>query len=147
MDNSFTILLMPGYWEFENFEAWAPGSNWSAQTQAKIIPEYEPYHGRTAYAESQAGGYYASRISVVRYLEKIRKQARAVVFREVSEGYSVPLGVWVVRETSANAFKQKPHIFDTKKEALDYINPKLKVPLNQYTKQSKILSQRTLADF
>lgn len=147
MDNAFTILLMPGSWEFENFEVWAPGSNWSKQTQSRIIPEYEPYHGRTTYAEGQAGGYYASRISAVRYLEKIKKQARVVVFREVSEGYTVPLGVWVVRETAAKAFENPPQVFNTKQEALDYLKTQLKVPLRHYIPKSRILGQRTLADF
>jgi hypothetical protein len=147
MDNHFIILLMPGSWEFENFEAWAPGSNWSSQTQSRIIEEYEPFKGRASYAEKQAGGYYASRIGVVEELDGMRRQARVVVFREVSEGYTVPLGVWVVRETVRNAFKKAPRKFATRKEALEYIKPKLKLPIESYIMGSRILRQKRLSDF
>lgn len=146
MDNHFVTLLMPGNWEFENFEAWAPGSNWSKQTQAKIIEEYEPNQGRIRYAERQAGGYYASRISAVRYLEKIQRQARVVVFREVYESYTIPLGVWVVRETSARAFDNGLS-FSSRQEALQHIRSRLRLPLEHYIKESKILRQKRLGDF
>lgn len=147
LDNHFVILLMPGSWEFENFETWAPGSNWSTQTQSRIIQEYEPHKGRSSYAKSQAGGYYATRISVIKYLEKIKKQAHVVVFREVSDGYTVPLGVWLVRETSGKAFEEKPKVFQTKNQALDYIKAKLKIPLQDYIKESKLLKQKRIRDF
>ncbi len=147
LDNHFVILLMPGSWEFENFEVWAPSSNWSSQTQSRIIPEYEPFQGRSDYAESQAGGYYAARISAVKYLVGIRRQARVVSFREVYEGYTVPLGVWVVRETSGNAFKERPRKFQTKESALTHVGSRLKLPLKEYVRKSKILRQKRLGDF
>ncbi|MBI4021563.1 MAG: hypothetical protein HY369_04935 [Candidatus Aenigmarchaeota archaeon] len=146
-DNRFVIMLMPGSWEFENFETWAPGSNWSAQTQSRIIEEYEPFAGRTAYAESQAGGYYASRISAVRYLAREHKQAKVVAFREVYEGYTIPMGVWVVRGVSEQAFQQQPQRFATKEEALAYAATRLRVPMAAYRKKSVILRQRRLFEF
>ncbi len=147
MDNHFTVLLMPGSWEFENFEVWAPGSNWAEPTQSKIIEEYEPFDGRTKYAEKQAGGYYATRLGVTEYLEKINRQAKAVVFREVGEGYSIPLGVWQVRENVRNAMKSKSLRFSTQKEALDYIRTKLRIKLEDYIRNSKILNRKTLFNF
>ena len=154
MDNHFVTLVMPGNWEFENFEVWAPGSNWSDERLGKagsalasrIIPEHEPFGGRKAYAESQAGGYYASRIAAVEYLHGIRKQAKVVTFREVYEGYVWPLGVWVVRETARKAFAN-PRKFGTRQEALAYAASRLRVPLGEYRKKSKVLGRKTLADF
>jgi hypothetical protein len=146
---------MPGNWEFENFEAWAPGSTWysgaAQQTGLEklkpiVLEEYEPFAGRTSYADKQGGGYYASRIAVVEYLTSIKRQARVVVFREVSEGYIIPLGVWVVRQTVRSAFKNKPIVFLTKKEALKYVNSRLRLSLNEYMKQSKILQQKRLTE-
>ena len=147
MDNHFTVLLMPGSWEFENFEVWAPGSNWTTTTNSKIIEEYEPFDGRKTYADKQAGGYYASRIGVVEYLEKINRQAKVVVFREVGEGYSIPLGVWQGRENVRNAMKNKFLRFSTQKEALDYIRTRLRIKLGDYLKISKILNRKTLLNF
>ena len=147
IDNHFVVLLMPGSWEFENFEVWAPGSNWALPTQSRIIEEYEPFQGRKEYAEKQAGGYYASRISAVSYLEKIKRQARVVVFREVGEDYSVPLGVWLVRETSGKAFAPTPKKFQTQQEALSYIKTRLRIPIEEYRKQSRILGQKRIFEF
>lgn len=148
LDNHFVILLMPGSWEFENFEAWAPGSTWSFNLKkTEIIEEYEPFGGRTRYAEREGGGYYASRIACAEFLHKIRRQARVVVFREVYEGYVIPLGVFVVRETARDAYKKGPIKFSTREEALNYITSRLRVSIDEYVKRSIILQQKKLTDF
>ncbi len=147
MDNHFCILLIPGSWEFENFEAWAPGSNWAAFNPQKIIPEYEPFEGRTEYAESQAGGYYAARLAAVEYLYNARKQAKIISFREIYEGYQIPLGVWVVRETARAAFRQQPKRFSSLEEALAYIDTRNRIPVASYRQKSKILGRTTLRAF
>lgn len=146
LGNYFAIFFMPGNWEYENFEVWAPGSNWSKHTSSRIIPEYEPHKGRTSYAEGQAGGYYAARIAAVEVLTKMKKQARVVSFREVSDEYSLPMGVWVVRETARKAMENVKK-FSTRQEAISYIKTKLKVPYEQYVKKSKILVQKRLWDY
>ncbi|NIO19422.1 MAG: hypothetical protein GTN76_01405 [Candidatus Aenigmarchaeota archaeon] len=148
LDNHFSFLLMPGNWEFENFEAWSPGSTWSFNLKkTEILEEYEPFQGRKSYASLQAGGYYASRLAVIEYLHRIRKQARVVGFREIHEGYTIPLGVWVVRETARNAFLSKPSKFETVKDALRHIDSKLRIGMSEFINKSKILRQRRLGDF
>jgi hypothetical protein len=57
------------------------------------------------------------------------------------------MGVWVVRETVRNAFKNPPMKFATLKEALEHINTKLKIPISEYKKQSRMMQQRTIFDF
>ncbi len=155
MDNHFVTLLMPGSWEFENFEAWAPGSFW-ASSELEISEEYESgyyidakgvkHFGRKDYAENQVGGYYASRLAVVEALHDMRKQARVVVFREIYEGYIIPLGVWVVRETARHAFENRKS-FGSLNEALNHIKSRLRVPLGEYLKKSRILGQKRVVDF
>ncbi len=148
LDNHFIILLMPGRWEYENFEAWAPGSSWAQQAKETIIlEEYEPFDGRKKYADKEAGGYYAARFAVCEALDKMKRQARVIVFREVSEGYIVPLGVWQVRENVRNAMNSHPIKFDSLNEALLYIHSKLRIPIFEYRKQSRILQQKNLLDF
>ncbi len=148
LDNHFEILLMPGSWEFENFEAWAPGSTWSqGATETQILEEYESFKGRKKYANKQAGGYYAARLGIIEGLNHIKRQARVISFREISEGYTIPMGVWVVRETVRNAFKNTPMKFTTLKEALNHLNEKLKIPISEYRKQSRMMQQRTIFDF
>ncbi|MBN1896308.1 MAG: hypothetical protein JW789_01090 [Candidatus Aenigmarchaeota archaeon] len=148
LDNHYQVLLMPGEWEFENFEAWAPGTPWSMDAKSvQILAEYEPYHGRKKYADLQGGGFYASRLAVTEGLKVLRRQARVVVFREVGEGYIIPLGVWQVLENVRNAFRGECLKFATKHEALKHIEEKLRLPLKDYERQSTILSRRTLGDF
>lgn len=149
LDNKFVILLIPGKWEYENFESWAPGSTWyqGEGTEPIIIEEYEPFTGRTKYADKETGGYYAARLGVVEYLASIKRQARVVVFREISPGYTIPMGVWVVRETARNSFKNPPRKFATLDKSLEYIKDEIKNPLNLYIQNSRILRQKRLSDF
>ena len=146
LDNKFAILLMPGAWEFENFETWAPGSYWSKFAE-NIIEEYEPFDGRKEYADKQAGGYYACRFSVLEFLSKAKRQARVIGFREIYEGYQIPVGVWAVRENVRNAFRNKAKRFSTKEEALAYIKSRLRIPVEEYKKKSVILRQKRVWDF
>ena len=141
LDNRFVALLMPGSWEFENFESW-PSGPW-----AGMEVEYEPFSGRTSYADKQAGGYYASRLGIVEHLQKIKRQARVVVFREIYEGYSVPLGVWQVRENVRNAMRQEPRKFSDMKSALVHVSTRLKWPMQMYMNKSSLLKQKRLNDF
>lgn len=148
MDNHFVILLMPGNFEFENFEAWAPGSSWAqGASSVSIIEEYEPFQGRKSYADKQAGGYYAARLGIVELLHRIKRQARVVSIREISEGYVIPLGVWVVRETVRNAMSQKPIAFPSLQAALGYISTKIRNKLSEYVARSVLLKQKRLFDF
>ncbi len=148
LDNHFEILLMPGSWEFENFEAWAPGSMWTANLKGpEILEEYEPFGGRRKYAELQGGGYYASRLGVAEGLARMGRQAMVVVFREVYEGYTVPLGNWQILENVRNAFRQPFMKFDTRQEALEQIGSGLRLPVRDYIASSRMLRQRRLADF
>lgn len=148
LHNHFEILLIPGNWEYENFEAWAPNTFWTQGAKRYMITEeYEPFKGRTKYAKSQVGGYYAARFGVCEALSKMKKQARAVVFREIHEGYILPVGVWEIRENVRHAFMKPPKRFSTLQEALDSISSRLRLPISRYMKKSKILPQRRLSEF
>ncbi|MFH0832904.1 MAG: hypothetical protein V1900_04245 [Candidatus Aenigmatarchaeota archaeon] len=147
MDNHFTILFTPGSWQFENFEAWAPGSNWCFSSSVEISEEYEPFSGRSDYAESQVGGYYASRLAICEALNAMKRQASVIAIREIGEDYSMPLGVWQVRENVRNAFRKRPESFSRKDDALKYVSSRLRLPFREYIKRSKILQQKRLGDF
>ena len=144
--NHFEILLLPGAWEFEQFEAWAAGTVWTPDG-AGIAQEYEPYQGRSDYAETEGGGYYAGRFGVAEGLRDMRRQARVIILREIYEGYQMPVGVWEVRENVRNAFRNTPKKFATLRDALDDIKARLKIPITEYEKKSTVLRQRRLSDF
>lgn len=148
LENHFEILLIPGNWEFEQFEAWAPNTLWTmSYKKPAIVEEYEGFNGRTDYAINEGGGYYAGRFSVIEALSEMRRQARAVIFREIYETYLVPVGVWEVRENVRNAFKNKYKKFSTLQGALSDISTRLTIPIKNYIEKSEILRQRRIVDF
>lgn len=141
--NRFSILLLPGKWEYEGFESWM-----SSPQNFAISEEYEGFGGRSDYAAKQGGGYYAARLSVCEALAtKMKKQARVVVIREILPEYDLPVGVWILREIVRHAFENKPVAFPSLQEMLSHLSPSLKIPLAEYMKRSAILSQKKLADF
>ena len=90
--NRFHILVQPGKWEFEQFEAWQKGSSWNpGQPDAgpsnwEAVLEWEPYEGRSSYAEKEGGGYYAGKLGKAEGLaKKIKRQGKVTIFREIRE--------------------------------------------------------------
>lgn len=145
INNNFVIIILPGSWEFENFESWAPHSIWAMNTKNYFIThEYEGYMGRKEYAEKQTGGYYATRLAVAEFFKRIKKQGKVIVIREVGEGYIFPLGVWVVRESVRGAFQKKPQVFSNLNEMLKNVSSFLRIDISKYVQMSTILSQTSL---
>ncbi len=150
--NYFTIVLFPGLWMFENFEAWGSNSIFTLGTNGFLSLNDEGfnaqtrYNGKSSYA-SQAGGYYAARLAVLEYLEKIGKQAMVVSIREITNEYTVPAGVWVVREAARKTLATPPTSFSSRNELLEWIHEKIRRPLIDYSSRSKILAQQSLLDF
>jgi len=148
LENHFEILMMPGRWEFEQFEAWAPNTLWTMSYDKPVIQEeYEGYAGRTTYALKEGGGYYAGRIAVTEALHDMKRQARAIIFREIYEGYIMPVGVWEVRENVRKALQKRPKRFGSMTAALEDIKTRLRIPIGEYLNKSEMLKQRKINDY
>lgn len=148
LENHFEVLIIPSRWKFEQLESWAPNTLWTmANDKAKIIQESEGYKGRSDYAIKEGGGYYASRLAVLEGLNRMRRQGAVVVIREAYEGYLMPVGVWEVRENVRIALRKKSRRFSTLKEAVDDINSRLRIPVEEYIRRSVVLRQRRLDEF
>jgi len=151
LDNIYIAILMPEKWNFEWIEAWFPGTTWNAEGKAPaLMGDYEGYWGRTTYA-SVGGCYYSTRLAVTEKLSIERRQASALVLREIHPGYILPVGVWNVRESVRTALRTSPNIFDTFDTALRFAMSKLTIPLKHWIKNSTILRnsffQRKISDF
>ncbi|MDP2673243.1 MAG: hypothetical protein Q8O84_05510 [Nanoarchaeota archaeon] len=118
MGNQYLILMFPNIWSFELFELYFPGSSWNPSSEIKASTDFEGFEGRTKYAFNTAGGYYATRLPILKYLDSIKRQASVVVIRIETPGYWASLGVWVVRESVKKALNKKIK-FGSKKELLD----------------------------
>ena len=74
MGNAYLIMLFPNVFSYELFELYLPGSSWNPGKEIKAATDYENFDGRKTYASDTAGGYYASRLPILEYLESIKKQ-------------------------------------------------------------------------
>ncbi len=143
--NKWAIILLPERWSYESIEAWFPGtlSDWLG-----IAGDYEPFGGRNEYA-SMGGCYYSGRLAIAEKLFEERRQAAALILREVHPGY-VPVGVWNVRETVRNALRTKPTLCLSLRECLSFIESKFALPMSVWTNNSVLLRdhlvQTTLRD-
>ena len=148
MGNEFHILLLPGSWEYEMIESWMRGSLYSPSSVI-IGEDYEPFNGRKDYASNITGAYYAARLGVAEYLNRIGRQARVIVYREITSEYKIPLGVWVIRETVRKAFNSSPTKFDSIDEAVNHVKAKTRV--KEWTSKSRIIymlkHQKRIEDF
>ena len=116
LGNTFHIIMFPGEWHFENLECWLRGALWGGD--AGVIRDHEDNRGRTDYAANITGAYYAARLAVLEHLEKVRRRAGVLVYREISNEYWAPLGVWVIREGTRMAMEAPPAIYETLEQAV-----------------------------
>ena len=145
MGNQYIILLFPDIWSYELFELYYPGSSWNPSDVIKASTDNEWFEGRKNYASNTAGGYYASRLPVIEYLNSIKRQASVLAIRLETPSYWAALGVWVVRESVrkaiANGFKK----FNSREELLQAAKQITKIKYNfdaeVILKQSKLLTQ------
>jgi hypothetical protein len=77
----------------------------------------------------------------------MRRQARVIVLREIYEGYSVPVGVWEVRENVRHALEKKPERFGNLSEALSAMQMRLRIQVSEYARISETLKQRKIVDY
>ncbi|MCX8194172.1 MAG: hypothetical protein N3G19_02305 [Candidatus Pacearchaeota archaeon] len=139
LGNYYNIILIPSYWSFEVIEASSKGY-FGSSDNISIWHDYEFFSARRKYASSVTGAYYANRLAVCEYLAKIKRQAAALVLREVREEYWAPCGVGILREVTREAMQKKPKEFSTIEEALKSAQSNFKLPIEIYKEKSKILS-------
>lgn len=127
--NRFVVLMWPRSWAFESVEAWMKGNFWT-QGRAPVAPivetDHEDHRKRKTYAAT-AGGYYATRLAVLEHLHHRRRQAGVLVVREITDAYTAPLGVWVVREVARAALARKPLVFGDIASATRHLDRRLRL--------------------
>lgn len=133
LGNHYEFLLLPDKFSFEVIEYGMKSNG--------IWHDHESFEGRTTYADSVTGAYYANRLALTEYLERIQRQALCVVFREIRPEYDAPLGVGILRQISREAFSSLPERFSTQEEALASIQTRLRTPLERFLLRSVLLKE------
>jgi hypothetical protein len=148
LGNHFEVLLTPGAFTYELVEIWLPRSVWSGEV-AWIGADREGPGPKKGYS-SLSGGYYAARLALLERLAEMRRQASALMVREISEKYWAPLGVWVVREAARVALSRPPRKFETLEAAMADMATRLRTPSRDWQPHSELArgaAQMTLASF
>ena len=148
LGNYYLIMLFPEVWSYELFESYA-------RTPLFSTTDFECYEGRKNYAENTVGGYYACRIGILEKLKKMKKQASVLVLRFITEEYTVPMGVFVCRETTRKSLQSNPIEFSSKELILKYasalIKKKFGLNIDEILKKSVLLNnlktQKKLSEF
>ncbi len=147
--NLFMAILCPSPWSYEWGEAWYPDTTWNRTRKVGVLTDSEGFFGRSTYAKL-GGCYYSSRLATAEYLRRIRRQATAIVWREIYPGFKVPIGVWFVREMLRKMYSGYYYEFDTLEDALSFVNKHSHLGVERWIKASNLVKarrQRTLWEF
>jgi len=143
LGNHYEFLLLPEKWSFEVIEI--------SIKNMSVWHDHESFFQRKTYADNVAGGYYAARLPVTEYLERIKRQASIIVMREVRPEYSAPLGVGILRQCVRSAFEKQPKKFSLSSEAFHDIQSRLRIKIDNFLNKSIILKnygmQKKLSNF
>src|SRR3989344_501164 len=120
--NRYYVLLLPGAYQFELIEFWQ--GKWG---MPEISDDYENFWGRKDYANRTHGAFYSGRLAVCEYLDKIKRQAAALIVREITSEYSLPVGIWQLRESVRDAFNKPQESFATLQQAIARIESRMKL--------------------
>ena len=112
LGNYFIVMLFPDAWGYELFE--------SLEGHGSFTTDFEGHAGRSGYASETAGGYYAARLAVLEKLSRMKRQASALALRIITAEYTVPLGVWVVRQAARKALSSRPVSFSSREAMLGH---------------------------
>lgn len=133
LNNYYAVLLIPTEWQYEWMEAFLHVLG----REELIFADHELNSDKKEY--SRVGGcYYTCKMAILEALALEKKQAGAIVLREAYNGY-VPLGVFNVRENVRSAMGEIPREFEDMKTALNYIESKLKLPMDKFEETSTLL--------
>ncbi len=131
LGNHYEFLLLPSEFSFEVIEI--------SMKSFGVWHDYEGFFPRKRYADSVTGAYYANRLALTEYLERIKRQASCIVFREVRPEYYAPLGVGILREASRDAFTKGGKNFNSLKDAVEDIQRRLRISIEHFKNKSVIL--------
>ncbi len=135
LNNYYAVILTPTPWQYEWIEAFIH----ILGREEMVFSDHERERSKSEYS-SVGGCYYSCKFAVLEALERMKRQAGALVLREAYEGY-VPLGVFNVRENVRSALCQRPLEFDSFRGALNHVSSRLRLPISRFVEQGPLLRE------
>ncbi len=116
--NEYYIAIIPGPYTFEMIEDWNNGSIWTGRRGDVVESDFEDLR-RLETNPSIGGSFFAAKLPILDYMKNRKVQGRIIVSRFIGKDYTMPLGVWQVRENvrtamkSAETMENLEHYFST----------------------------------
>ena len=112
--NTFLIFLIPSEnFEFELVEVIENNG------RKLVFKDYERLKIKVR-EPNTSGAFFASKLAVLEYLEKIKRKGKVVIFRLINN-YQIHLGVVLVRESVREALKNKDLSFKNKEKIIELL--------------------------
>ncbi len=140
-DNNYVIVFFPEGVGFEMLEAWSGKSVWNPAAGLVIAGAREDRKGLREYPEI-GGSYFAARLAVYEKLCRIRRSAGVLVLRHIGPGYTVPVGVWQVREGVRKVLSGDPEKVSGLRALKNVITERSPVRFEAWFNNSMILKEQ-----
>jgi hypothetical protein len=138
--NEYYILIIPGDYSYEMIEQWNNGSIWTGPRAGSAEGDYEK-PGRMVINPKIAGAFFAARLPILEYLKGKERKGNIIVFRFIDGDYTMPLGVWQVRENVKVAMREENYL-DSIDRFFEIIRIRRKVDLRASSKTYQIVKQQ-----
>ncbi len=143
LGNSFSIVLFPHRWMYEMVEAWYSGGILGFGS------DHEDARGIN-HAPAIAGAYHAAKLAIAEHLYGRKMQAGSIVLREIRPEYSIPVGVWQVREGVRSALASRPIVSESLHDSLDVACSHSSISKSEWMRHgvfTKMMLQRTISEY
>ncbi len=144
--NEYYILIIPGSYSFEMIENWNNGSIWTGPRDGVVEGDYEK-PGRMVQNPNIGGAFFAAKLPILEYLSNRGAKGSILVIRFVDGDYTMPLGVWQVRENVKLALESGTYI-DGIDTFFDAIKARRMTDMRKYSKTYQTLKlQRKITEY
>lgn len=144
LGNTYSVILYPHVWRYEMVEAWHTGAG-----TVGFGSDSETQRGMN-HTPAIAGAYFAARLGACEYLAREEVCAGVLVLREIRPEYSIPVGVWQVREGVRDAMRGSYQTASGITDALQMASAQTSVSAKEwlsYGSTARALKQRSLTEF
>lgn len=150
LGNYYSIILIPySMWIFEMQEGWIDSIG-----NLGMGMDYEDEGGEGEglnHYPTISGSFFAARLSVSEYLNKIKRKAAVLTLREIHPQYVIPVGVWQIREGIREALRSPMKKFESFETAISFACTFMSISKNEWIKNSKIynniIKQKSISDY
>ncbi|MFH0862912.1 MAG: Nre family DNA repair protein [Candidatus Altiarchaeota archaeon] len=135
LNNRYAVMLTPTAWQYE----WTEAFRHIIGDEELIFSDHESNAGKKGYS-TVGGCYYSCKFAVLEALERMKKQAGAIILREAYKGY-IPLGVFNVRENVRAALRGEATEHNSLKDALADVGSRMRLPRDRYMRETELLKE------